>query len=464
VFTLLLIVLVFFNVSTVKASSCNPGNICTFPTPNDPNYRFNMIHAFQVKGDSWTIKNGETVSFNDHWGDFTSSEGYLYASGIVGGGLCDVASIVNHVLVINGLSTQHSRHIIGGVFYPVMGVPDKDTVVIYDYYGKGPSGKDLVVTNNTGHNITLRWIIDGTNINLWVELDGSPASSIKSQSITELQKSKPQTFTVEGGLAKEVNNSNPFFQNVGDELVILIFRYRSLVIGLAVTLLISIVGQLIYSSNTKKTAFTIITTVLVFTLGFTGVKRVLANSDILSPPREASGIYSSPRKIVFPNDSYSITPSDGTTTDTQSTSSVPPLSANCSLPGSFPQSILRWCAYIDKYANQNGLDPKLVASVMVQESGGDDKAISKSGAIGLLQVMPRDGLAAGFMCINGPCFGDRPSMTELYDPEFNIQYGSNMLAELITRNGSVRDGLKSYGPRDYGYTYADLVLAIYNSH
>jgi hypothetical protein len=36
-----------------------------------------------------------------------------------------------------------------------------------------------------------------------------------------------------------------------------------------------------------------------------------------------------------------------------------------------------------------------------------------------------------------------------------------MLAGLFKRQGNLRDALKSYGPMDNGYYYADKVLAIY---
>lgn len=132
----------------------------------------------------------------------------------------------------------------------------------------------------------------------------------------------------------------------------------------------------------------------------------------------------------------------------------------CSLGPGFSDSIRQWCDLIESSAEEHGLDPNLIAAVMVQESGGDPRAYSKSGAVGLLQIMPRDGLAAGFMCINGPCFGSRPSIDELFDPEFNISYGARMLAGLIQRHGNPRDALKAYGPINMGYYYADLVLGI----
>jgi soluble lytic murein transglycosylase-like protein len=142
----------------------------------------------------------------------------------------------------------------------------------------------------------------------------------------------------------------------------------------------------------------------------------------------------------------------------------PEINAECQVSDKFPESIKQWCDLITAYADQHELEPNLVASMMLQESGGDPVAYSASGAVGLLQVMPRDGLAANFFCVNGPCFASRPTIDELQDPEFNIDYGTRMIAGLIKRTGSVRDGLKSYGPKDVGYYYADKVLAIYNNY
>lgn len=136
----------------------------------------------------------------------------------------------------------------------------------------------------------------------------------------------------------------------------------------------------------------------------------------------------------------------------------------CSIPASYPEEIRQWCTPIEQAAAYYGLDPNLIAAVMLQESGGDSGAYSSSGAVGLLQVMPRDGIAAEFTCINGPCFASRPSMDELFDPYFNIDYGAGMLSGLISSFGDVREGLRAYGPRDRGYYYADIVLEIYNNY
>jgi hypothetical protein len=136
-------------------------------------------------------------------------------------------------------------------------------------------------------------------------------------------------------------------------------------------------------------------------------------------------------------------------------------SNECRVSSSFPQGILQWCELITHYADQHALDPNLIAAVMLQESGGQHLAYSHSGAVGLMQVMPRDGIAEKFMCKNGPCFTNRPTISELEDPDFNVAYGTRMLAGLNSRFGNIRDALKSYGPMDVGYSYADKVLAIF---
>lgn len=138
-----------------------------------------------------------------------------------------------------------------------------------------------------------------------------------------------------------------------------------------------------------------------------------------------------------------------------------PVAIECEFTGRYPEKIQSWCALIEEQAKEYGVDPLLVAAVMLMESGGQPEVISHSGAVGLMQVMPRDGLAAAFQCINGPCFANRPTIEELKDPAFNVDYGVRMLAGLIKKHGNTRDALKSYGPGDVDYWYADKVLAIH---
>ena len=111
-----------------------------------------------------------------------------------------------------------------------------------------------------------------------------------------------------------------------------------------------------------------------------------------------------------------------------------------------------------KAAKDTGLDPILLAVLIFLESGGDSEAISSAGAVGLMQIMPRDGIASSFMCINGPCFANRPTTEELRDPAYNIKYGSKLLAGLVNEYG-LREALFRYGPSGVGYEgYADKII------
>ena len=54
----------------------------------------------------------------------------------------------------------------------------------------------------------------------------------------------------------------------------------------------------------------------------------------------------------------------------------------------FTREVQYWGNDITRWANASSLDPNLVATVMQIESCGDPRALSRSGAMGLFQVMP----------------------------------------------------------------------------
>lgn len=122
-----------------------------------------------------------------------------------------------------------------------------------------------------------------------------------------------------------------------------------------------------------------------------------------------------------------------------------------------------WCRQIATASKTNGLDPQLVAAIIWWESGGDPLAYSSSGAVGLMQVMPKDGIASDFKCTNGPCFENRPNIAELEDAAFNIEFGTRMFAGLVHEYGSAREALVAYGPMNVGYYYADRILSLYET-
>jgi len=123
--------------------------------------------------------------------------------------------------------------------------------------------------------------------------------------------------------------------------------------------------------------------------------------------------------------------------------------------------VTSYCQEITAASKRYGIDPEVIAAIILMESGGDVSAISTSGATGLMQIMPSDGYASTFNCINGPCFSNRPKTVELLDPEFNINFGVQLLANYVHSYGDLREGLFHYGPLDMGYEgYADKVLLL----
>jgi soluble lytic murein transglycosylase-like protein len=95
----------------------------------------------------------------------------------------------------------------------------------------------------------------------------------------------------------------------------------------------------------------------------------------------------------------------------------------------FTKEIQHWGKDIIRWANAASLEPNLVATIMQIESCGDPRATSRSGAMGLFQVMPFH-----FH------FGENP-----YDPETNALRGLNYLSRsLSSASGDARSALAGY--------------------
>jgi soluble lytic murein transglycosylase-like protein len=93
----------------------------------------------------------------------------------------------------------------------------------------------------------------------------------------------------------------------------------------------------------------------------------------------------------------------------------------------------RYAPLIEAAARASSIEPALVKAVMVAESGGDPKALSRRGARGLMQLMPDTARRYG--------------VRDVFDPEQNIKAGSQYLRDLSDR---YRNDL-------------ELVLAAYNA-
>lgn len=79
------------------------------------------------------------------------------------------------------------------------------------------------------------------------------------------------------------------------------------------------------------------------------------------------------------------------------------------------------------------IPPELVLGIIHVESGGNPQAISKFGAVGLMQVMPRDSKYFEADPAMGKQFARRPTTVELLDPKFNVEYGCKFLRSLLSR-------------------------------
>jgi soluble lytic murein transglycosylase len=100
---------------------------------------------------------------------------------------------------------------------------------------------------------------------------------------------------------------------------------------------------------------------------------------------------------------------------------------------------LRYEQIVRGHARNYDLDPALLAAVIYQESKFKADAKSKSGAIGLMQLLPDT--AKGIAVHTG---GTAFRVGDLYDPEINIRYGAWYLRHLLRKYGDERTALAAY--------------------
>lgn len=90
-----------------------------------------------------------------------------------------------------------------------------------------------------------------------------------------------------------------------------------------------------------------------------------------------------------------------------------------------------YSAYVRRAATKYRIEPELIHAVIKTESNGDSLAVSRKGAIGLMQLMPS---TANDMNVTNP-----------FDPEENIEGGTRYLRVLLEKfNGDLTLALAAY--------------------
>ena len=113
---------------------------------------------------------------------------------------------------------------------------------------------------------------------------------------------------------------------------------------------------------------------------------------------------------------------------------------------------LKYSDYVEKYADEMGIDKYLVYAVIKAESNFDEKAVSEKGAVGLMQIMPETG-REGAKKLGIKDYSDK----KLTDPKINIHIGCYYISFLMNRyGGDIRTAMAAYNA---GYGNVDNWLA-----
>ncbi|CUS37387.1 putative Lytic murein transglycosylase [Candidatus Nitrospira nitrificans] len=91
---------------------------------------------------------------------------------------------------------------------------------------------------------------------------------------------------------------------------------------------------------------------------------------------------------------------------------------------------------ISRFSQQHQLHPALIRAIIKAESDFDPRAVSRAGAIGLMQLMPQTAV--------------RLEVRDLYDPEDNIGGGTKYLRQLLDRfRGNLPLALAAYNAGEH---------------
>lgn len=125
----------------------------------------------------------------------------------------------------------------------------------------------------------------------------------------------------------------------------------------------------------------------------------------------------------------------------QSTQAAPGPNQTAQLSSYWGYNVSRWGEEINLAAGRYGIDPDLIAAVILVESGGQSGVISSMGAVGLMGIMP-----------SGPGFEFRPNAQQLLNPYTNINWGAAIFADIVQQSGG--DIIAALAAYNGGWEYA----------
>jgi hypothetical protein len=99
-----------------------------------------------------------------------------------------------------------------------------------------------------------------------------------------------------------------------------------------------------------------------------------------------------------------------------------------------PPAVARWSDLLSVAGRRHGVDPQLLAIVVLVESGGNPLATSPAGALGLMQVMPATGADIARQRGIAPF-----DAAQLYEPAVNVDFGAWYLARQLAAFGLADD-------------------------